>query len=69
MAEAHQRAELAQAGVGGRGRSRGADPQPSGRPQHEYRVANGLGGRDQQQLPGVSRQGREAPPETVLDPP
>ena len=67
VAEAHQGAELAQAR--GRVRGRRVDAQPSGRLEHQRRVADRLGRRDQHQPPGVVRQRLDPPPEAVLDPP
>ncbi len=45
------------------------DAQPLRRPPHQRRVAVRLGRGQQQQPPGLVRQGRQLPPEAALDPP
>ena len=56
MPKPHPSAELGQARLD-RGRRRfGADPEPRGGSPHQYRIADRLGRRDQQQPPGLFRE-------------
>ena len=67
MAEPPPRADLEQTRLGRRRRGLGSEPEPlCGPPQHR-RVADGLGRRDQQQLPRLGREHVEAPAEALLD--
>ena len=65
--EAHLHADLEQAGVDGRRRRLRVDAEPLGRAPHEQRLADGIGGRELHQSPGVRGQRVQAPPETLLE--
>jgi hypothetical protein len=69
MTKPHARVELDQPGLdrGSPGLSR--DPEPLGCPPHQHRLTRRIRRRDQQQHSGLVRQGREPPPEALLDPP
>ena len=68
VTEPHPRAELDEPGrLGGRERVDG-DTQRRGSPQEQSGVPHRLGGRDQQQLPSVSRKRPDTRHKTVLEP-
>ena len=67
--EPHLGLELHQAGLDRRGGRLRPDAQPLGRPPHQRQLAVRLGRGQQQQPPGLVRQGVQLPPEADLDPP
>ena len=69
MTESHALAELDKAGARRRVQRVCADTQQLGGAPHGQRVADGLCGGDEQQLPGGRRQLLQAPPEARLDVP
>ena len=67
MPEPHPRADVDQArGLGRRGLV-GLEPEQLGRAPQQRHVADGLGRREQQQLPGLARQRLQLPHEALLD--
>ena len=69
MPEPHSCPEFQQPGLGRRRRRLNRDSEPCGRLPHQARVADRIGRCQQQQPPGLGRQGLRPAAEALLDPP
>jgi hypothetical protein len=68
MPKAHVCADVQQAGLRGGAGGSGIQTECLSRPEHECRVADRVGGREQDQPPGVLRQPGQPPGIVVFDP-